>query len=235
MQTMLGLPFKVDNVDLRWIYILTLCKKKCLIFLKRCLSTTPLSIVIFAMHSCALRHLYQGFSVTLFIKGAARRWNQKWPFEDQYISPSVCKLHLRAGSEEKTCLCAAFCSDPASLRPRRCPPYQEGAREIKVLPFLTAFPCSGVTSPGVDNNGVILLSVAASLTLADNFFFSCRSSVSILPWAGTGLNVFPIGVFRAPFRLQPWKWKPVQSASEQWNGTVRRQKENSGAVPLRLR
>lgn len=233
MRTMLSLPFKVDNVDLRWIYILTLCKK-CLIFLKSCLLTTPLSITIFTMHSCTLWHLYQGFTVTLFIKGAVRRWNQKWPFEDQYISPSVWKLHLRAGEEEKTCLCAAFCSDPASLRPRRCPPYQEGAREIKVLPFLTAFPCSGVTSPGVDNNGVILLSVAASLTLADNFFFlPLQCIISSLGWHGPGC--FSHRSFRAPFRLQPWKWKPIQSASEQWNGTVRRQKENSGAVPLRLR
>lgn len=29
--------------------------------------------------------------------------------------------------------------------------------------------CSGVTAPGVDNNAVILLSVAASLTLTDHF------------------------------------------------------------------
>lgn len=54
--------------------------------MKTCLFTTPLSIIIFTMHSCAPWHLYHGFSVTLFIKGAVRRWNQKWPFEDQYIS-----------------------------------------------------------------------------------------------------------------------------------------------------
>lgn len=34
MRTMLSLPFKVDNVDLRWIYILTLCKKMLHIFKK---------------------------------------------------------------------------------------------------------------------------------------------------------------------------------------------------------
>lgn len=42
-------------------------------------------------------------------------------------------------------------------------------KKIKVLPFLTVFLCSGVTAPGADNNGVILLSVAATLTLTDHF------------------------------------------------------------------
>lgn len=47
-----------------------------------------------------------------------------------------------------------------------------GGGGVKVLPSSTMFPCSGVTSPGVDNNGVILLSVAASLILTDNFSFA---------------------------------------------------------------
>lgn len=48
-----------------------------------------------------------------------------------------------------------------------------GREKSRSLPFLTAFPRSGVTSPGVDHHGVILLSVAASLTLTltDILFF----------------------------------------------------------------
>lgn len=57
----------------------------------------------------------------------------------------------------------------------------EGKKNIKVLPFLTMFLCSGVTAPGVDNNGVILLSVAASLTLTDHFS-SALVYHSILSW-----------------------------------------------------
>lgn len=56
-----------------------------------------------------------------------------------------------------------------------------GAREIKVLPFLTASSRSGVTSPGVDNHGVILLSVAASLTLTDIFIFFFLPLQCIIP------------------------------------------------------
>lgn len=58
-----------------------------------------------------------------------------------------------------------------------------GGGGIKVLPFSTMFPCSGVTSPGVDNNGVILLSVAASLILTDNFS-SAPVYHSFLSWHG---------------------------------------------------
>lgn len=68
-----------------------------------------------------------------------------------------------------------------------------GWKKSRSCPFLTAFPRSGVTSPGVDNHGVILLSVAASLTLTHIYiyiFFFYRSSVSFLPRAGSSLNVF---------------------------------------------
>lgn len=41
--------------------------------------------------------------------------------------------------------------------------------KIKVLPFLNLFLCSRVSAPGVDSNGVILLSVTASLTHTDHF------------------------------------------------------------------
>lgn len=82
-----------------------------------------------------------------------------------------------------------FCSDPAEAQT----PYtiSGGGRKIKVLPFLAVFPCSGVTSPGVDNNGVILLSVAASLTLTDNFSTALVYH-SFLSWHGA--ECFPIGV-----------------------------------------
>lgn len=61
---------------------------------------------------------------------------------------------------------------------------------IKVLPFSTMFLCSGVTSPGVDNNGVILLSVAASLILTDNFS-SAPVYHSFLSWHS--VECFPTG------------------------------------------
>lgn len=61
------------------------------------------------------------------------------------------------------------CSDQAS--PMHCIPCEHagGKNKNQGLALLTMFHCSGVTAPGVDHNGVILLSVAASLTLTDNF------------------------------------------------------------------
>lgn len=132
-------------------------------------TVTLLSSIMLMLHSSAVRHLYQGFNVKVFLK-VLRDHKTKRDLSRISTSWSVWKLHLRVGQKEKTSLRCVL-QWPWVTETRRCPAYQEGVREIKVLPFLTAFPCSGVTSPGVDNNGVILLSVAASLTLTDIFFF----------------------------------------------------------------
>lgn len=76
------------------------------------------------------------------------------------------------------------CSDSASLKR-----WEHVREQIKVLPFLTMFLCSWVAAPGVDNNGVILVSVAASLTLTDHFS-SALVYHSILSWHNT--ECFPI-------------------------------------------
>lgn len=85
----------------------------------------------------------------------------------------------------KTCLCTAQSGIVCHIATFKC----ACRGEIKVLPFLIVFLCSGVTAPGVDNNRVILLSVAASLTLTDHFS-SALVYHAILSWHSA--ECFPI-------------------------------------------
>lgn len=81
------------------------------------------------------------------------------------------------------------CSDQAL--PKHCIPCEHvwGKNKNQGLALLTMFYCSGVTAPGVDNNGVILLSApAASPSQIIFLLLWCI----ICYWAGTLLNVFPI-------------------------------------------
>lgn len=74
--------------------------------------------------------------------------------------------------ELKTCLCpvqTGIVFHVATLPHLNNEQLGCGEEEIKVLPFLIVMFCSGVTPPWVDSNGVILLSITASFTLADHF------------------------------------------------------------------
>ena len=75
-------------------------------------------------------------------------------------------------------------------------------------------PCSGVTAPGVDNNGVILLSVAAFLHPHRSFFFC--SSVSFLTELARRCMFSHLSFEHslAQFRLRWRKWELMESLPE---------------------
>lgn len=77
--------------------------------------------------------------------------------------------------------------------------------KIKVLPFLTVFLCSWVSAPGVDSNGVILLSVAASLTLTDHFS-SALVYQSILSCGAHFFPPYKFGVLGDSFQITRGEW-----------------------------
>lgn len=119
-----------------------------------------------------------------FIHLVSLEEGQRKAGQESKVTPQDAQLEL------KTCLCpvqSGIVCHVASL-PRSNDVNMWGEK-IKVLPFLTVFLCSGVTAPGVDNNGVILLSVAASLTLTDHFS-SAVAYHSILSWHSD--ECFPI-------------------------------------------
>lgn len=92
-----------------------------------------------------------------------------------------------------------------------------GGKKSRSCPFLTMLLCSGVTAPGVDNNGVILLSVAASLTLTDHFS-SALLYHSRLSWHSA--DCFPIWVFvhsLAQFRLHWWSAMKMETYTNGFN------------------